>query len=158
MTFDSLDTRNFRMTSRRIADTFFMPIDAVLVDTSLFVMEMRFGGRARMWLLDFQRNTEDQGSGLAVAPDGELPGGITLDVYPNPFTDQVSLSFQSDRVSPMRISLLDVLGRVVRAESIPVGGSRHELALDAADLPPGAYLLRLESSFSAASQVIVRVK
>ena len=52
LSYDAIE-RTFEVETTRIVEGFEMPVDAVLVDTTLFVMEMRFGPPANLWAVRF---------------------------------------------------------------------------------------------------------
>lgn len=57
------------------------------------------------------------------------PASVTINkltIYPNPASDKVTISFPSGN-SPTRVSLTDMMGRVVAAVSVPVSASFVEL-------------------------------
>ncbi len=63
---------------------------------------------------------------------------LALRVYPNPATAQLSV----EAAQPVRLALLDLTGRLVRAET-PDAARTHQLSV--ADLPAGLYLVRARS-------------
>ena len=69
--------------------------------------------------------------------------GVT--VYPNPFTDQLQLSFQEATSAPLSIKLIDLLGRPLTSWSIDGTGVRQLLLSIPPDLPTGSYWLRIQS-------------
>lgn len=63
---------------------------------------------------------------------------------PNPARASATVVFDLDTPSPVRVSLLDILGRevLVLSDGVrPVG--RHEVSFDGRRVPPGTYLVRL---------------
>lgn len=66
---------------------------------------------------------------------GSLNSG-SFNIYPNPATDFLYLSGESD--SPLRIKITDTLGRV-RIQKIP----DHQNRLDISDLAPGVFILMI---------------
>ena len=82
--------------------------------------------------------------------------GASLLVYPNPTpTGQLTLELSGFR-STTQLAVLDALGRVVRAETLPAttGVVRH--ALDLSGLAPGVYLLRLSNADGVETRRLVR--
>lgn len=74
----------------------------------------------------------------------ELPGINDLLLFPNPVTDRLTLRLSSVESRPLRLSMLDVTGRVVREERnwAPIGTATR--SWDLAELKPGTYGLRIE--------------
>jgi len=83
---------------------------------------------------------------------------------PNPFRDETRLPLFLAPGSPTQLSIHDVAGRRVWAETIPPGpGLQIEWAWDATDIhgdhvPAGVYLIRLEAGGRTASGRVVRIE
>lgn len=98
------------------------------------------------------------GSGVSTEEDS-LPGDFGLtDVWPNPFSTQATVSFEVVGGEPVTVRVLDVLGRsrgtLLAARALPAG--RHTVSLEAADLPSGTYLIRLESGSRSDTRLVTR--
>ena len=67
--------------------------------------------------------------------------------YPNPFNPITTVRFSLAEAGPVRLRAYDMLGRrvAVLADSDMVAGA-HSLKFEAAHLPSGMYLLRLETA------------
>lgn len=81
-----------------------------------------------------------------------------MSVYPNPFNDHLELQYYSVKSQIVRLSLTDALGRVVQQQSVEVNGNSFNLLSlpDLGDLPPGFYLVRLESSEKSFARRVIR--
>ena len=80
--------------------------------------------------------------GSAVMPDAF---GLTS-IYPNPSSGDAQVLFALPEPTPVSIQVFDVLGRrvgVVVEGSMPAG--MHQARFDAAALPSGLYLVRMQS-------------
>jgi len=89
--------------------------------------------------------------------DAAAPAVFALHAaYPNPFANRATIAFDLPQPAPVRLVVYDVLGRevAVLAEGERAAG-RHEAVLDAAGLPGGMYLVRLEAGAFAATQRVV---
>ncbi|QKG52850.1 T9SS type A sorting domain-containing protein [Hymenobacter sp. BRD67] len=84
---------------------------------------------------------------LATRPQ-QLAG---IEVYPNPATDQLTITRLATPGGPLTAVLLDALGREVRRREL----SAPQVALSVADLPRGVYVLRLTAAEGVFSQRIV---
>jgi hypothetical protein len=78
---------------------------------------------------------------------GEPADGIDAGtVVPNPASGMATMRYTTDRPGMARLRVFDAMGREVRAQ---VEGSReagtHRVAIDAAELANGVYILRLEA-------------
>lgn len=85
----------------------------------------------------------------------EAASGLT--VYPNPASGQVTVGLTLDKASEVRVEVYDVLGRAVAVlHEGPLGAGEHALSFEAAGLPAGLYLVRVEGEgFRAARRVTV---
>ncbi len=75
-----------------------------------------------------------------------VPSTAGLTVIPNPVTGASSIAFNLSAPCYVRLSLFDVAGRLVDVlvdRELPSG--ENSAVVDAAGLPPGVYLLRLET-------------
>jgi len=91
---------------------------------------------------------------------GEIPVEFGLhSIYPSPFNSSTTIRFGIDKPGTVSLKLFDLLGREVSILlDSPTSVGYHQVALDAADLPSGIYLLRLESagSLSIAKTALIR--
>lgn len=90
----------------------------------------------------------------------DLPSGIELDQnYPNPFNPNTVVSFRLSVFGQTRLVVYDLLGRVITVlvnEMLPAG--EHKVSFNAATLPSGMYLYRLESNGFAVTKKMMLVK
>lgn len=70
-----------------------------------------------------------------------------LSVYPNPFRNQLTISFGLKQSAQVRISLLNLLGQEVKIlKDGAMQTGNHSFAISAAGLKPGVYMLKLEGA------------
>ncbi len=83
----------------------------------------------------------------ATEPGDDLPTAVELEPnYPNPFNPQTTLTFSLDRPSRARLTVHDLLGRLVATlVDEPRAAGRHEVRFDASGLASGVYVYRLET-------------
>jgi glucuronoarabinoxylan endo-1,4-beta-xylanase len=99
-----------------------------------------------------------RGAPSAVNGRGSAPSGFFLDSnYPNPFNSQTTIRFGLRARSEAVLKFLDLHGRMVREMrlgTLPQG--THSARFDAAGLPTGVYLYRLETGegTSAAGKMV----
>lgn len=89
----------------------------------------------------------------------ELPTELLLTAYPNPFNNQVTLTFTLGNPGNVNFRIYDVLGREVSTiadATYPAGV--HEVNFDAQDMPSGIYFARLETAHVSASRKLVLIK
>jgi len=95
----------------------------------------------------------------ASTPDG-LPSGPALHVpYPNPSRGRVTLGFSLPERAPVRLAVYDALGRsvAVLVDDVRAAGT-YAVALDAAALPSGTYLVRLQAGGAVQTQRVTLVR
>jgi hypothetical protein len=86
----------------------------------------------------------------------ELIGLGNINVYPNPASESITVSFDNQLGNSIEISLIDALGRSVVSESIQSLGL-NELALNLSSISNGMYTLQLTSNNNIVTRkVIVR--
>ncbi|MEM8600530.1 MAG: T9SS type A sorting domain-containing protein [Bacteroidota bacterium] len=101
----------------------------------------------------FRLRQVDFDGAFAYSPEVELALGVagthTLSAaYPNPFADRATFSLAVAQEQPVEVAVFDALGRRVATlldGTLPADQSRV-LALDAADLPSGLYLIRIQGT------------
>ena len=100
------------------------------------------GGEARLeWGQATVTKTAQTGSEEAREAATALGG-----VAPNPTAGRALVTYRTAAAGPVRLSVLDVLGReVALLADGPAPAGAHAAALDAAALPAGLYLLRLHA-------------
>ena len=99
-------------------------------------------------------------AGTAVASDDRPEGDVVLyPVAPNPVRSRAAVEFELAQPADVRLSLYDVLGREVRmvAEGARPAGP-GAIALDAAGLSPGSYVLRLVAGAESRTQRMTIVR
>lgn len=86
----------------------------------------------------------------------EWTGEVFTEVYPNPTTSIVAIQVAMDRSLPVRIELLDALGRsvaVIHNGALPADG---RVFADLAALPEAPYLVVVSAGGSRATKVLVK--
>lgn len=87
------------------------------------------------------------------------PSSLALNaVYPNPFSNVLSLEILVSRPEDGIIELVDLLGRVVSSEKISMKTvGTQQLEVDTTKIPAGAYLVRLVSKTQSVQQVVLKL-
>ena len=99
-------------------------------------------------------------TGVEAEIGGELPTAFALSsVYPNPFNPTARVAFLMAADAPVRIDVTDSQGRVVRTlvDAVRTAG-RHEVELDAAELPSGIYLVTMRAGSVRTTRTVALVK
>jgi len=104
--------------------------------------------------------------GSTTSAEGTAPAsGATLGAsYPNPFTDQTTLSVTLPRASTIELAVYDVRGQHVRTLSAgPMPAGTHAIVWDGTDndgraVASGVFFLRLSASGTTVSRRVVRIR
>lgn len=86
---------------------------------------------------------------LVEIPDAHSTTELSrIAVSPNPFGDDLQLTFPATTPADLMLSLFDATGRALRFEPwlVGVGSNTHTLQLEGLQLPTGTYFLRIEDS------------
>lgn len=96
----------------------------------------------------------------ATEPGDDLPTTVELEPnYPNPFNPQTTLAFSLDRPGRARLTVHDLLGRLVATLVDEARASgRHEVRFDASGLASGVYVYRLETTTGSRSRTMALVR
>lgn len=86
----------------------------------------------------------------------DLPAAIrSLSVFPNPAGDMLQLRLSLRDAGAVRVSMTDMLGRVVIRQLLHPA-TVHRSRLDLGALLPGVYVLRIEAASAQVSRMIIR--
>ncbi len=99
----------------------------------------------RLWQTDYD-GTRTLASTVRVALAS--PGGWALTAYPNPFTDEVTISYRLVRAQRVRLQLYDARGICLDTREIESAAGQTSMSLGHSGLPAGVYLLRVQSAES----------
>ena len=102
----------------------------------------------------------DEASALSLQAEDATPGQFALEAnYPNPFNPSTTIAFSLPETSQVRLEVFDLTGRSVALlvnEHLPAG--RHSASFDAANLPSGLYVYRLEAGDFSTTRKMTLVK
>lgn len=104
--------------------------------------------------------TNSSGVVIAIEADATTPAAFVLaQNYPNPFNPVTTIQFELPATTHVRLAVYDVLGRevAVLAEG-PRAAGANTVTFDAANLPSGTYLYRLETATQSWARTMVLVK
>jgi Leucine-rich repeat (LRR) protein len=80
----------------------------------------------------------------------------TLKAYPNPVDKQLQIEFTTTETGDMNISLTDVLGRQMSAQTVEATKGLNGATVDVSSLPRGVYMLTLRNGKTQVVQRIVK--
>ena len=69
-----------------------------------------------------------------------------LEVFPNPSSEKLHISFQSEIETDLMINIMNVTGQKVYSENLPVISGLHQSEICVSDLPAGIYFLEIITS------------
>ncbi|WP_117879484.1 zinc-dependent metalloprotease [Aureibaculum luteum] len=79
-----------------------------------------------------------------------------LNIYPNPFNNQIQLSFQTDSFEDVLISLFDVTGRRILTKKYTSQASSFNKSLKFNDISSGVYILKIQKGKFGTSKKIIK--
>ena len=84
---------------------------------------------------------------------------LNIKVFPNPFSQQVSVEFELPEASMVSLTLYDATGRLVKTvvAGAKIGAGRHMLSLENLEVPTGVYWLRLRSGSFSDNVSVVKI-
>lgn len=86
-------------------------------------------------------------------------GDLSINIYPNPATDLVNVSFNKISHQPMSIDLFDITGKVIKHLMYisDQDSQSYEFNLDQVNIPNGMFLIKASSTASSAYQKIIKM-
>ena len=148
------DEDGYTVSTEAVVTGFTHPIDAVMVDNVIYVVEygdwFSAGGTRGVWAV-----TLPSASGTASAPEVEV-ATAHLSAYPNPAAGTFTLAYELPAPSEVQIELVDLLGRVVRTVKERAG--EGHVVLSTEGLAPGVYVARLTAGTIRESKTVTVVR
>ncbi|MHB9029111.1 MAG: PQQ-dependent sugar dehydrogenase, partial [Candidatus Latescibacterota bacterium] len=137
------------------------PINELLLDTSLFISSFGVDADQELYLCAFDGKIYRFSSAAAGAESQEsgFKTDMRLDNYPNPFNPSTTLSFSLQTKSDVRLSIIDITGRII--ENLLSGhlmAGKYSVTWNAGSCASGPYIARLESGGSVYAKKIILVK
>jgi len=88
--------------------------------------------------------------------EAETSLSLSLNVFPNPASDQVSIAYHSEKTSDVEINLIDEWGRIVRRTSEKhVAPGEHTSIMDLSGLAAGVYYVRVRAGESDQTKSLI---
>ena len=79
-----------------------------------------------------------------------------ITIAPNPFTSRLTIQIQSASNQNIRLQLLDMSGKLLKENRLPVLSGTNQLYLQAGDLPSGMYLLKLLTTDGVITEKVIK--
>ncbi len=102
----------------------------------------------------------DAGIFTAFGDTFTVPGALSrvadmleMEIYPNPSSDQLFLSWTAEKDASVALELLDISGRLVMTDLVSVMNGRNQISLQVSSLQPGMYWLRLDGKEVGSVQI-----
>ncbi len=77
----------------------------------------------------------------------KLNDKVQLNVWPNPFTDQIQVSLMMDKNGVIPVRLMDASGKTIRFTNVSVQRGRNQFTIDGlGNLQPGVYFIELSDN------------
>jgi hypothetical protein len=140
----------YEATVTQIMRGFQNPIDAVLVDNKLYVID--FGGDRMLWEVTFSMDTAIEEEASASL--------MSMTIFPNPSVVSVQVEVSLATTQRASIEVFNVLGQrmaVVR-EGLLAAGQPHRFSVETDSWPAGIYLVRMIGEHSTQAQTLVLTK
>jgi len=111
-------------------------------------------GTSRPWGLGFDMGAHEYGfTGI------HKEAAKNLEIFPNPFTNSVTISFSNDEASHVLLQVFDNYGRLI---AVPVDAEQpqgeQKIEWNAGNLPSGIYYCRLQAGERPVSSKIIKTK
>ncbi|MEM1093845.1 MAG: T9SS type A sorting domain-containing protein [Bacteroidota bacterium] len=129
-------------------------------DVTALVFYLNGNGQAASSFDLVIENVRFTGAATVATEETEVPSTMTLEQnYPNPFNPVTTIGFTLPQAQQVTLAVYDVLGRRVQVLVDGVlSAGRHEALFDAANLPSGTYVYRLETSAERISKTLLLMK
>ena len=91
----------------------------------------------------------------------QVPDAISIRSYPNPVTNQITLTFRLDKAATVQIYLVEMMGRKIHLKDNVIchaGLNEQHLSLAEHSLPEGVYLLVLSDGRQTVTEKIMVIK
>ena len=98
----------------------------------------------RLWQVDYD-GTRTASEIIHASCKEDIGGHPDFFVYPNPFSDELSLVLQNFGKHSVSVEVYDMLGRLILFESYETVNGRNEIVLQLGDLQPSAYCIRIRT-------------
>jgi hypothetical protein len=130
--------------STRLVSNFQSPIDAVQLDTSIYVIEIGGSSTSSLWRIDFPKEN------TGIIENGKNP----FVIYPNPFKDNLQIQFGNNSKGSIQIKLFDISARLVK--NFVIKNFQSTIILPVSTLIEGTYLLEIRNGDNVYHQKIIK--
>ncbi len=86
------------------------------------------------------------------------PVTVSVNLFPNPVSSLLTIGFSAGLEAESLVQVIDLEGRVVLTNNVPVNAGMHELQLDIHALRPALYFIRISSKTTVCQQRFVKME
>jgi hypothetical protein len=79
-----------------------------------------------------------------------------VDVHPNPASDFVNITYQSNSGDAVRIEIIDVLGKMVHSQDFATSSGISEIQIDMSDFSQGIYFVKMDDGAQTVTRKIMK--
>jgi hypothetical protein len=90
----------------------------------------------------------------AINKDVELLEGLV--VFPNPSTNEITITFQEEKGDNLKLDILSITGKVFKTLDLIATGEAQKVKVDVNNLQAGSFVVSLKSSKSVKSKIILK--
>ncbi len=96
--------------------------------------------------------------GLLYSGLNEKPyNSLLINIYPNPFVNEITLSFQQLQNEKAELLIVDAIGNQFYRKQLAKLGQKNSIRISLPDLPPGIYFLRLQFGNEVVTKKVVKL-
>ncbi len=88
----------------------------------------------------------------------ERPGTYLQGIYPNPFTDQFTVQFNSDKNQPVQIQVMDMSGKTIYSKTAACVAGSNSMNVMTSSMGAGNYILCLVSEEGVFRQKLLKTR
>lgn len=106
--------------------------------------------------LGVMNNTEEVPQGLWTDPTGIADNTLSgMKLYPNPATDNVTVAFAATESANATLSIYNLMGQQVYAESIVVNEGNNLMRVNTTSLQAGVYMVNIKTNQGTSTQKLI---
>ncbi len=151
--FSNLDDK-LLFTTKGIADTNILAL--ATIDLAADKINPKSGSRIPVLLEDAQKGSWFNNAKRVISSATELTP-IAFQLAPNPFGDNIALTFESEKNAQGAVEITDLLGKLVARHPLSILSGKNNFSLKTETLARGTYLLRLTFDQKMSIQKIVKM-
>jgi hypothetical protein len=125
---------SYSFISNRIVYGFDHPIDAVMLDTSIYVIEIGYAGTSSLWKISLPKKAS-----TSIAENNAQE----LLIYPNPVKNNLEIVLPFQQEEKCVVSIFDINGRAVLSNKV---NARSKISVPVSFLVDGTYIVEVRNA------------